>query len=266
MHTKLISVDLYSSFGFLKKPDINDEICLTYNCLHKPALLGILGSIIGLGGFYQAYSIDKNSLPEYYLKLNNVKVGIQPLNANNGNFQKTVIIYNNSVGYANKESGGNLIIKEQTLIKPGFRVYLLLDMKKDEENKLYSYLLKGETEFIPYLGKNDFQLDWKNFKEYDLKVDSPVNNYQILTMFIKKAGTTIRDNINGINEVIFDFTEPISSDFSIYFERLPVGYDERIKNYKMGNFVFSSRKLNKEYQLDSIYCLDQDKIQYAQLF
>ena len=35
MNDRLISVDLFSSFGFLKKPDINVDIYLTYNCLHK---------------------------------------------------------------------------------------------------------------------------------------------------------------------------------------------------------------------------------------
>ena len=45
---KLISFDLCADMGFLKKPDINEKIYLTYNMLHKPALLGILGAIIGL--------------------------------------------------------------------------------------------------------------------------------------------------------------------------------------------------------------------------
>ena len=47
---KLISFDLKAEFGFFKKPDIND-IYLTYNMLHKPALLGILGAVIGLQGY-----------------------------------------------------------------------------------------------------------------------------------------------------------------------------------------------------------------------
>ena len=47
---RLISFDIQADFGFFKKPDYNDGVLLTYNMLHKPALLGILGAIIGLRG------------------------------------------------------------------------------------------------------------------------------------------------------------------------------------------------------------------------
>ena len=40
---RLISFDIQADFGFFKKPDYNDGVLLTYNMLHKPALLGILG-------------------------------------------------------------------------------------------------------------------------------------------------------------------------------------------------------------------------------
>ena len=74
MGKKIISFDLNAEFGFFKKPDINDGIYLTYNMLHKPALLGIIGAIIGLKGY------ERNGvLPEYYNKLKHIKVGIQPL-------------------------------------------------------------------------------------------------------------------------------------------------------------------------------------------
>lgn len=45
---RLISFDIQADFGFFKKPDYNDGVLLTYNMLHKPALLGILGAIIGV--------------------------------------------------------------------------------------------------------------------------------------------------------------------------------------------------------------------------
>ena len=62
----LVSIDIKSDFGFLKKPDTNDPIYLTFNMLHKPCLLGILGAIVGEKGF-QNYGV----MPEYYQKLTN---------------------------------------------------------------------------------------------------------------------------------------------------------------------------------------------------
>ncbi|MBU2444854.1 MAG: type I-B CRISPR-associated protein Cas5b [Bacteroidetes bacterium] len=266
MEEKLISFDIQADFGFLKKPDINEGIYLTYNCLHKPALLGILGAIIGLGGHYQSY-VKKKSLPEYYDKLGNVKVGIQPLDSSKGNFTKTVIKYNNSVGYASEEQGGNLIINEQTLIKPSFRIYLLLDLSDDNEKKVYEFIKNAECEYIPYLGKNDFQLWWdkENTLEYSFsEIDLLHSSYTIENLFIKPQGKTIRQNEDKIGDMIFDFTEPLTDDFFILFERLPIGFDSRTSNYQFENFVFTNKKLVKSFIPQNLFLLKNGN-KYVQL-
>lgn len=50
----LVSFDLSSDFGFFKKPDIN-SFGLTYNIPPKPVILGIIGSILGMGGLSKQY-------------------------------------------------------------------------------------------------------------------------------------------------------------------------------------------------------------------
>ena len=42
MAKRLLSFDLLADFACFKKPDVNEGLVMTYNCLHKPALLGIL--------------------------------------------------------------------------------------------------------------------------------------------------------------------------------------------------------------------------------
>ena len=74
MPQRLISFDLKADFGCMKKPDVNDGLMLTFNMLHKPALLGILGAIVGLKG----YSKNKE-FPEYYTVFKDLKIGIEPL-------------------------------------------------------------------------------------------------------------------------------------------------------------------------------------------
>ncbi|MDP2302347.1 MAG: type I-B CRISPR-associated protein Cas5b [Ignavibacteria bacterium] len=263
MEEKLISFEIKADFGFLKKPDINEGIYLTYNCLHKPALLGILGAIIGLGGFYQSY-IQKKTFPEYFDKLGKVKIGIQPLTVK-GNFTKTVIKYNNSVGYASEEQGRNLIINEQTLIKPSFRIFLLLHLNNEDEKKLFEYIKNSECEFIPYLGKNDFQIWWdiNNVKEYSFVEDNKVSvSRSIDNLFIKPAGKTIRQNTANQADEIFDWSQPITNDFFIFFERLPIGYDEQTSNYKYEDFVFTNKKLVPAFLNDTsniFHLRDEDK-------
>jgi CRISPR-associated protein Cas5h len=101
----LISFDLKADFGVLKKPDVNEGLQLTFNMLHKPALLGILGAIAGLEGYQR-----KGELPAYYLALKGLKTGIMPLPPHEkGNFTKTVIKYTNGVGYAIKAGESHYI-------------------------------------------------------------------------------------------------------------------------------------------------------------
>src|SRR5690606_9869896 len=114
---RLVSIDLVADFGFLRKPDTNDGLGMSYNMLHKPGLLGILGAILGLEGYQK-----RGELPAFYQTLHGLKIGIAPLGDDNGNFPKTTILYTNTVGYANKD--GNLIAFENTLIKPSYRVFV----------------------------------------------------------------------------------------------------------------------------------------------
>jgi CRISPR-associated protein Cas5h len=241
----IASVDFKASFGFLKKNDINDSICLTYNCLHKPALLGIFGAILGLGGYYQAF-INKSNVPEYIDKLKDFKVGIEPLNSSNGNFKKTVITYNNSVGYANKEKGGNLIIKEQTLIAPKYRVYFLLN--NEYANKLFNMLKNKEAVYIPYLGKNDFQLTWEEPKEYTATKFEYTSHYSINSIFRKND--IIKNNL--INDGFDDFSSETQNIF-FYFERLPIGFSKITGNYELEEFVYTNAVFSNNLKIDKLY-------------
>ena len=116
---KLISFDLKADFAFFRIPDTNATINLSYNIIHRPAVLGVLGAILGLDGYK-----EKGKLPQYYEVLKDVRIGVEPLNHDKGNYTKTNIKYSNTVGYANK--GTNFLTEELTLVKPEYRIYLLL--------------------------------------------------------------------------------------------------------------------------------------------
>ena len=105
---KLISFDLKADFAFFRIPDTNATINLSYNIIHRPAVLGVLGAIIGLDGYK-----EKGKLPQYYDLLKDVRIGVEPLNHDKGNYSKTNIKYSNTVGYANK--GTNFLTAIQDL-------------------------------------------------------------------------------------------------------------------------------------------------------
>ena len=246
---KLISIDIKADFGLLKKPDTNEPVYLTFNMIHKPALLGVFGAIIGLEGFKK-----HGELPEYYEKLNDLKIGIQPLNHENGNYQKTVITYNNTTGMASDEQGGNLMVSEQTLIAPSFRIFVLIDNNNEYHQKLLEYLKENKAEYLPYLGKNDFSLWWDNndYNEYDFKEFEPDKEFQISSLFIKEESVK-----EGRRKPRFIPGMKVSSEKQYaYFERLPIGYEDApLFQYKYEDFSFTNWQLQQDYVLPSSYPL-----------
>ncbi|GMQ31129.1 type I-B CRISPR-associated protein Cas5 [Algoriphagus confluentis] len=254
---KLISIDLIADFGFLRKPDTNDGISLSYNMLHKPSLLGIFGAVLGMEGYQK-----RGELPEYYQKLKDLKVGIAPIGHQNGNFPKTTIVYTNTVGYANKD--GNFIAYENTLIRPSYRVYVALE----ESHLLVDYLKKGYAEYIPYLGKNEFPVWWHNFKEYDIKPFGFDQDYEVKTLFVKKEDDDrVRSNESGGRPLGFAALLSKFKDAFFYFERLPLGFREfesskrgKEYQYELVPFVYSNTKFKADFQLDNLYSIGKSEV------
>jgi len=250
---KLISIDIRADFGLLKKPDTNEPVYLTFNMIHKPALLGIFGAIIGLPGFKR-----QGELPEYYKKLQDLKVGIKPLNHEKGNYKKTVVTYNNTTGMASFEEGGNLIVSEQTLIAPAFKVFVMIDMENENQKKLYSYLKGHEAEYLPYLGKNDFSLWWNEFKEHDCVSFSASDTFTIGSIFIKS------EKLSGKTENQDPFQLMLNETGSfMYFENLPIEYlDKPMYQYKYCPFAFTDYQLKQNYKVKHLYQIENgEKIQ-----
>lgn len=257
---KIISFDLFAEKGFFKKPDINEKICLTYNMLHKPALLGILGAILGLKGFQK-----NGELPEYYQKLKHIPVGIEPISGNhyNGNFTKTIITYNNSTGLASKEAGGNLVVSEQTLINPAFRIYLLLNLEVELEFELLDKIKNQKAEFLPYLGKNDYSAWWskESFKEYEVKPFGANQSVKILNIFLKQQSTIEMESVEENKDYfLMDFESKEIGTFS-YFEKLPIDYDEKLFQYNLGDFAFTDIKLRITGEKSNLYEIEEGVIQ-----
>lgn len=253
---KLISFDLKADFGFFRKPDTNNTINLSYNIVHKPALLGIFGAITGLDGYK-----EKGKLPEYYNVFKNVKVGIQPLEHEKGNYQKTNIKYSNTVGYANK--GSNFLTEEMTLISPQFRVFVLLDVTDKNQKQLYENIANAQSEYVPYFGKNEFTAWWEkdSFREYDFESAKNVEGeISVKSIFLKSF--VVRENSAEPIPNIFSDAE-IENPF-MYFERLPKDFDLKLMQYELGDFVYSTYNISNGGNMSNLYFL-KDENSYVQL-
>lgn len=257
-----LSFILSGKTAFFKKPDVNQFAYFTYNNVHKPALLGILGAIMGLKGHTQLHN-EKKALemqikdakgsekkrlqeeksfldkryPEFYEKLKDLNFSIVP-NAKKGYFSKKIQTFNNSVGYASKEMGGNLIVREQWLEEPSWQI-LILDDESEEFNTLKKYLKEGKCTYIPYLGKND----------HPAKID----NIELLN--IKEPIKEIR--INSIFEEIFFTPDKVGIGESAYMfqEVSPISLQQDYHFYEYKNMIFTNRKI-KEGDYTNVYSND----------
>lgn len=148
---RALKFTLSGKTAFFKKPDVNTYLYFTYGQIHKVALLGIVGAVTGLKGYGQQTAEDM--FPEFYNRLHTLKVAIRP-ESEQGYFSKKVQTYNNSVGYASKEQGGNLIVKEQWLESPKWTIFILLDNHPDGQ-LIEQHFLNKQFMYYPYLGRND---------------------------------------------------------------------------------------------------------------
>lgn len=137
---------LKGKHAFFKIPAVNSYYYFTYAQIHKVALLGIFGAILGYDGYQQMQKEDR--FPEFYERLQALKVSVIPC-VKNGIFLKKVQTFNNSIG--SLEQGGNLIVQEQWLEKPEWLIYVLLDCEESE--KLAEMLEKKAEHLYSLSGK-----------------------------------------------------------------------------------------------------------------
>lgn len=236
---KALKFNLSGETAFFKKPDVNTYFYFTFGNIHKVALLGILGAVLGFKGYNEQ---DKETYPEFYTELKDLKVAIVPKNER-GYIPKKVQVFNNSVGYASQEEGGNLIVKEQWLERPEWDIYVALEGNKHEKRIEESFLRRSFA-YVPYLGKNDHFATIKGVEIIELKETDNVD--RIYSLFFKSYFDYIREEAEEFSLEEFEPEEQWK-----YEERLPVALEESTNQYITEACVFTNMKvtLKKEYSL-----------------
>ena len=230
---EILKFRLNGKTAFFKNPEVNTYLYFSYGNIHKVAILGILGAILGLKGYNQQGSKEK--YPEFYGKLKDIKIAIAPLNEK-GMFNKKIQSFNNSVGYASGEEGGNLIVKEEWLEDVDWEIYILVDKSKVVQ-ELKDRLLNRKFKYNIYLGKNDHPA---NIMEVELLKGEEVKDIisEVDSLFLKgEAETYSLDEIDDL----FDDEKEIVQVFR-YDERLPYALHEQSNQYQLKNFIFTNDK------------------------
>ena len=236
----VVKLNIYGKTAFFKKPEVNTYRYLTYGQLHKVALMGIFGSILGLNGYGQQ---GDKVYPEFYEELKEIKVSIVPISpAKTGGFGKKIQQFNNSIGYASKEDGGNLIVTEQWLENVSWDVYVLCD--SDISNRLRDSLICKNTVYIPYLGKNDHTANISSIEVYDGVKAQDISYINTLDSLFLKDCVSIKkvSKPTGFGPVT---TAPSSGvekmQEYVYKEFLPYALEPKFNRYDNRKFICTNK-------------------------
>ena len=239
---KALKFTLSGNSAFFKDNVIN-TVYLTYGNIHRVALLGMFGAILGYGGYSKQNDMLKKKnkkmpdYPEFYEKLKDIKISIVS-NGKNGYFNKKLQTFNNSVGYASKEEGGNLIVKQFWLENPSWDIYILLDC--DEAKKIADYIQNRKAIYLPYLGSNDHLA---NIMDIEEKMSSEDETIEILSM--------IKDNdISEKKKNIFSMGKNSArDDIYKYSEYLPVALSKDLNQHEKEKMTITNMSviLKKSY-------------------
>lgn len=241
---EILKFTLNGRTAFFKIPEVNSYVYFSYGHIHKVSLLGLLGAVMGYEGYN---SQGKKEFPEFYEKLKDIKISIMPKNTN-GSFSKKIQIFNNSVGYASNEEGGNLIVKEQWLEDVEWDIFIKMedtDIHKELKERMENY----KFEYTIYLGKNDHLATINNVEvlqgESFLEDESEINS-----LFMRK-------DIEGFLEEEFNILgseeNEIKYDYK-YEEKLPISLDSISNQYKVESLIFTNKK-----------CILKDKSNFAKI-
>lgn len=253
---EILRFTLSGKYAFFKKPEVNSYYYFTYGNIHKVALLGIFGAILGYGGYTQMQGFSKErrqaklyeSYPEFYERLKKLHVSVLPTkNCRRGIIPKKIQTFNNSVGYASREMGGNLVVKEQWLENPCWEICLLLD--SEEAEKVKDAICQNKCIYYPYLGKNDHPADIKHVRVARTeKIDFEMGR---LDCFVPKGDVLIADLDDEEQEEMDAYSE-----FK-YEEALPYGIDGWTNQYILKTFMYTDAFVKAEHM--PVYQLENGK-------
>ena len=229
------------------KDNVINTVYLTYGNIHRVALLGMFGAILGYGGYSKQNDMLKKKnkkmpdYPEFYEKLKDIKISIVS-NGKNGCFNKKLQTFNNSVGYASKEEGGNLIVKQFWLENPSWDIYILLDC--EETKKIADYIKNRKAVYLPYLGTNDHLANITDVEIINIEKKTSSDNETIEILSMVKAS-----DISDKKKNAFIIDDNMKKDIYKYSEYLPFALSKDLNQHEKEKMTITNMSviLKKSY-------------------
>lgn len=221
-----------SGDGAMFAKPYSNYVDFTFSNIHKPALLGMLGAILGLQGHSSKDKISE--FPEFYEKLRKLNVAIVP---NDENFEMKEFKFTNTTGHSSGR--GTQVVDQRVLVNPSWDIYLAKgEVDSELFDALTEMLLNDEAVFLPCLGKNHFRADITGCEEIALESVEALN--KIDSLFPKRK-FAIQESFD-FGEYEFEKTE-----------ELPFAYKPFINHYIEESMMHTNKSLIRRMPGDKIY-------------
>lgn len=243
---EILKFILSGESAFFKMPEVNSYYYFSYGNIHKVALMGMFGAILGYKGYAQMKKNDE--YPEFYEKLRSLEIAVVPKKGSKGYLPKKIQCFNNSVGYASQEQGGNLIVKQQWLEKPWWEIYVKI--QDQESEKIKQAICRKSCIYIPYLGSNDHLADIGKVEIFEGTAVEEEEIEQIDSLYPEFAA-----------ELENEFDEETDAEKGLpfqYMEFLPIGLQKTTHMYQMEKFIFTNKSVISHQS--EIYRVNQKNI------
>lgn len=284
---KVLKFNLSGKFAFFKNEVMNDMYD-TYPHIHKPALLGLFGAMLGYNGYAQTQKVfgtKEIDFPEYYEKLKDLKIAIVPKKQS---FTKVLETFTNTTSMFNRVTvmkpklkkedveeneekeekvkgektenkvGSNLIVQQFWLENPSWDIYLVID--NDESKKIEDSVLNYKSVYSLYLGANNHFanisdigiLEAKEITEKGVIINSLVKDEEVVQMKVEKMLSARK---NG-ESVYFNSDLFRNKDVYFYDYILPTLLSPKSNVYKKEDFILTNDTLemrkNKAYNVNGV--------------
>ncbi len=247
---KILSFNLKGDTAFFRTNSYNDgNITYSYGHIHKVALLGMLGAILGLQGHNTAYILYKKKYkyPEFYKILKDIKIAIKP-NGKRGSFIRKKQNMINGCGYS--AGGKTLMYTEQWLYNVNWDIFIDLDsIDKEIANKLEDYIMNSKAVYMPYLGKANHPAVITNAT---IVIGEKQNEKEITidSLFL------LEDESIQINNTIDPFNIENTNRYE-YRELLPLAYVENTCIYKKSIFALTNKTCYLDKNIKNVVKMDK---------
>jgi CRISPR-associated protein Cas5h len=222
----ILKFNVSGRFAFFKDK-ITTRNNSSYKSIHRPNILGILGSILGKSGFSDFKELG---YIEYLRDLNEIKVGIKI----NSEIKFMEVITNDSTSLGITARPGVVLQNTERLLEnPNFDIYLDIQ-DKELYNEIKETLIKRNYIFNPVLGKSYLAATITNVEEltqqeeFNIKMDSENNSYYVKSLFpVVYLDEEIKDyDLDEFDEIGTKMILPVSSNSSgMYNDYLELTYN-----------------------------------------